>query len=306
MSFPLVGNNNIKKTLLNAIDENRLPHAIVIEGEEGSGRHTLASFLAKAHVCEGSKMPCDECKNCRLCDSSTHPDIIVITPEAGKKNIAVGQIRDLINETYVKPHMATKKVFVIDYAHTMNENSQNAILKVLEEPPECVAFILIAETKAALLETVVSRCVCFSIGLPERSTACEYIKENTDFSFDDINNALDKSHNNIGKALDMLKGELAPSTELAAGEFIECFLKGDTFSMLKICAEFEKNRVEASKFFKALKRLTVDNLKNNINNNKARRLSNLYTQLSNLEYNLNANINLGLLFCTLVSRADKL
>lgn len=92
-----------------------------------------------------------------MAGAGSHPDIYIAAPEDGKKNITVAQIRSLRNEAYVKPHIANGRAFIIDMADTMNEQSQNALLKVLEEPPGNTLFLLIAQSKAALLDTVISR-----------------------------------------------------------------------------------------------------------------------------------------------------
>ena len=175
MSFPLAGNARIRGALTAAIESGRLPHAILIEGDKGTGRHTLAAFTARAAVCEGENKPCGECRGCRLEHAGTHPDIWTVAPEDGKKNITVAQIRSLRSEAYVKPHMSARRVFIIDMADTMNEQAQNALLKVLEEPPGSVLFILIAENKAALLDTVISRCTVLSLSPPEISEAEKYL-----------------------------------------------------------------------------------------------------------------------------------
>ena len=109
----IVGNDKLAVTIENFIKAKRIPHAILIEGEYGTGKHTLASFLTKAILCESENAPCLSCKHCHLADISSHPDITVISPEDGKKNIAVSQIRELRNETVIKPHSALKRVFII-------------------------------------------------------------------------------------------------------------------------------------------------------------------------------------------------
>ena len=136
MTGPLIGNERINGSVLCAIKENRLPHAVIIEGEKGTGRHTLAGFLTRAFLCFGEEKPCGACESCRLAGAGSHPDIYIAAPEDGKKNITVAQIRSLRNEAYVKPHIANGRAFIIDMADTMNEQSQNALLKVLEDITE--------------------------------------------------------------------------------------------------------------------------------------------------------------------------
>lgn len=303
MSFPLVGNSKIALALSNAIAEKRLPHAILIEGDVGTGRHTLAEFISAAAVCSAESTPCQECKNCKLQKIGSHPDIMTTAPEDGKKNIAVAQIRNLKAEAYIKPHMAACRVFLIDYADTLNEQSQNALLKVLEEPPGNAIFILIAESKASLLETIISRCVVLTLSCPETEIAAEYILKTTGFSTEEINEALMHTRNNIGKALMMLNGNSDTKSSAAAKEFIEYMLRRDNWGMLSVTAPFEKNRIEADKFFKDLKYFTAQKLRSNPKSFKATALSKFYEQLCSLEKSLISNINLSLLFSILTATA---
>lgn len=303
MSFPLTGNERIKQSVINAIAERRIPHAIIIEGDIGTGRHTLASFISSAAACTESERPCGGCKNCMLFSSGNHPDISQTAPEDGKKGISVAQIRALRSEAFVKPHMAAVRVFVIDCADTLNEQAQNALLKILEEPPTTVMFILIAESKASLLDTIVSRCVVFSLGVPERTQASEYLLKETDFSSVDIENALEASRNNIGGALKLLNGDADSKTSAAAEEFLQKMRENDLWGMLSAAAVAEKSRIAADRFFKDLKYHTAQHLKKNPNGCNSKAYSLLYSQLCELEKSLSANINLSLLCSLLVSRA---
>lgn len=304
MSFPLVGNTKISLAILNALKEHRLPHAILIEGDVGLGKHTLAFYLAKAAVCGEDNSPCGICKDCKL--GAFHPDITITAPEEKKKNISVAQIRALKTEAYIKPHQAKRRVFIIDCADTLNEQSQNALLKVLEEPPETTMFILIAKSKASLLETVLSRCTILTLSAPQTSEAVSYIKSKTAFSEADIKEALESSQNNIGSALNLLNGKSDSKTYAAAKEFLECFLRGNSFGMLSVTAPLEKSRIDTDAFFEDLKIITAQKLRSNAQGYTAVYLSKLYSLLQNLEKTLITNINLTLLFCTLVSEAEKI
>lgn len=304
MNFPLVGNSKIGSSIQNALTENRLPHAILIEGENGLGKHTLAYYLSAFAVCSGKNAPCGECRNCNL--GTNHPDITLIAPEDGKKNISVAQVRELKSNAYIKPHMAKRRVFIIDYAHTLNEQSQNALLKVLEEPPESVLFILIVESRSALLETIISRCVVLTLNVPEKNESIEYLKNKTNFSEEEIANAVSNSKNNIGKALKLLLGEEDSKTSIAAKEYLSSFLREDTFGMLGLTAPFEKSRILADAFFKDLKYYTADKLRKNPKSYVAFSLTQFYSLLCELEKSLITNINLSLLFCTLASSAEQI
>ena len=306
MIFPLAGNEKIKTAVLNAISKKRIPHAIIIEGEEGLGKHTLSDFLSMAAVCGEDNAPCKVCKNCHLADIKSHPDISVTLPEEGKKNISVAQIRSLKNETFVKPHQAKKRVFVIDGANTMNEQSQNALLKVLEEPPGDIVFILITESKAALLDTIISRCVTFTLSPPEQTLAVEYLKTRTDSQTEEIELAIKEAGCNIGKALNLLSGKSDSKTVSAAKDFLQSILRGDEYSALCACAPFDKKRVEADRFFKDLKNEIALYIKKNSSKSGIKGMAALYARFPDYERALLTNINLSLLFSTLCADSSEL
>ena len=306
MSFPLVGNERIRDAVTSAVAEKRIPHAILLEGDRGTGRHTLMQFLSRAAVCDGENAPCGECRGCHLAEVGTHPDITVVTPEDGKKNIAVSQIRDLRADAYVKSHMAARRVFVIDKADSMNEQAQNALLKVLEEPPADIIFILIAESATALLDTIISRCTVLSLVPPETNKALEYLRKNTEFSEEQIKEAIGIMGNNIGAALDGLSGA-GTATQTAAKRFTELLISGDEAGMLKVTAQLEKSRVLADEFLKELKLSIATEIKKNLSNHhSAKALVSFYDALPEFEEALKTNINLSLLFCTLVCKAAEI
>lgn len=305
MNFPLAGNGKIRLALENALKEHRIPHAILIDGDSGTGRHTLARFITHAVICSGEEIPCGKCANCRAASSDNHPDITVIAPEDGKKNIAVAQIRQMRADAFVKPHLSKSKVFIIDCADTMNEQSQNALLKVLEEPPGSTVFILIAESKAAMLDTIISRCVILTLNSPTENEGLEYIRANSEYDEADIEEALENTRNNIGKALLLLKGESDTKTSVAAKEFVKYMLSGNEWEMLKAVSIFEKNRPLAGGFFKDLKLAVAGEIKKNPRSLKAVALSGFYNEIKTLEESLITNISLPLLFADLTSRAKE-
>lgn len=306
MIFPLAGNERIKAAVLAAVAEDRIPHAILIEGDKGTGRHTLARFLSEAAVCGKENSPCGVCRGCHLAQTGVHPDISVTAPEDGKKSITVAQIRAVRNEAYIKPHMARRRVFVIDKADSMNEQAQNALLKVLEEPPGDIIFVLIAESAAALLDTIISRCTVLSLVPPEMPEAAEYLKNNSDYTDGQIKSALESTGGNIGAALESLGGG-GTAAQTAAKRFAQLLISGDEAQMLKITAPFEKSRVLADEFFKELKLATAAEIKKKLHStSSAKALTRFYNRLSEYENALQTNVNLSLLFCALVCGAAEI
>lgn len=307
MSFPLVGNSTIKSAVCNAISARRIPHAIMIEGDVGLGRHTLARYIAKAAVCEGGERPCGECRGCRSSDNGTHPDISLIAPEDGKKQISVEQIRSLRAEAFVKAHSAECRVFIIDGAERMNANAQNALLKVLEEPPGGVMFILITLSRTILLETIVSRCTVLSLSAPECTVAEQYLRETTDYDAAKIAEAVRHTGGNIGAAIGLLCGREDSVAAAAAKSFIKLLFEGSAYNMLAVLHPLEKKRVAADEFFSELGALIVSELRRNTGDSvRCRVLESLYGNISKYKELLVTNINLPLLFCALVCSSKEL
>ncbi|MBQ8094310.1 MAG: DNA polymerase III subunit delta' [Clostridia bacterium] len=133
-------------------------HAYLFAGPAGTGKRSVARLCAMAALCRGERKPCGECGPCRRFLAGTHPDVHVLTPMQGKRDIAVGQMRDMLKEADVHTFEDSVKVFMIPEAEKMNAASQNTLLKTLEEPAPNTVFLLTAVHMSALLPTVVSRC----------------------------------------------------------------------------------------------------------------------------------------------------
>ena len=128
-----------------------------------------AKMLAGAAVClAGHDVPCGVCRGCRKAASGSHPDIIPVVRQTDRngnlrRELTVDQIRELAADAQVLPNEAERKVYIIEEAELMNLNAQNAALKLLEEPPATVIFVLCAVNSNQLLETVRSRCLTLSV-----------------------------------------------------------------------------------------------------------------------------------------------
>lgn len=154
----LHGNEKLKGFLAERLENGSLAHAYILEGPEGSGRHTLARLLTASLACtDPSVRPCGTCKNCRKILGGLCPDLITVGLPKDKKQIPIESIRALRDEAFITPNDLDFKVFVIENAECMNPASQNALLKVLEEPPSGVRFFLLTDRLPALLPTIRSR-----------------------------------------------------------------------------------------------------------------------------------------------------
>lgn len=154
--------------MLPNLSGNRLSHAYLIASEAPEKRNALAEQLAMAMLCDGAEKPCGVCRHCRKVRDGIHPDLTFLSRETGegskgKKELYVDRIRDLISDVAICPNEAERKVYLIHDADTMNASAQNAMLKVLEEPPAHACFILCAEKAGGMLGTIRSRCVEISV-----------------------------------------------------------------------------------------------------------------------------------------------
>ena len=225
-------------------------HAYIFEGERGAGSYGSSRLFAAALVCEKKELaPCGSCNSCILAKAGNHPDIHMVSPLKDKKNIVVDQIRELLKDAYKKPYENGKKVYIIAYGDEMNEQAQNAFLKLLEEPPEYAVFIILAENTESLLLTVRSRCE--KIKFPPVSE--EKIKKELEKSYQNIKNAdflARYSGGNIEKARRLAEQEGFMPLRRGAFELLPKILSADISESYDIAEFTEHNKDDAETVLK--------------------------------------------------------
>lgn len=235
---PLLGNQRIKDNLSGAISKGRISHFYLICGPEGSGKHTLANLLAAAILCQGGNKPCLSCHPCRKVMNGLHPDFITIDdPE--KKTVPVELIRQARADIYIQPSEASHKIYLFPRAQDMGIPSQNALLKVLEEPPSYGVFILLTDNPERLLPTVRSRCTELSLQpLSEEILRSALAKEFPDAEAEAVSAAISRSGGYLGQAKEALEGgaALLPQTE----SFAKSFAARDTLGLVNTLVPMEK------------------------------------------------------------------
>ncbi len=157
----LIGSLPLRERIRDEILQNRFSHAYLIEGPRGFGKHTLALRIAMALACEqkgnaNEPLPCMSCPACKKILAGNSPDVIWIN-KGEKTTMGVEVIRRLHTDVFTAPNELERKVYIIEDAHTMTPQAQNAFLLTLEEPPPYVCFLLLCESVEPLLETVRSR-----------------------------------------------------------------------------------------------------------------------------------------------------
>ena len=162
ISMPkIVGNERLRRRLRDDVLGGTLSHAYILEGPAGSGKHTVSWHLAAALACERKAeeeipLPCGSCPACKKILEGKSPDIITIGRE-DKATIGVETVRRLREDVHTLPNDLEFKLYIIEDAHTLTVQAQNALLLTLEEPPSFVRFLLLCENTQTILETIKSR-----------------------------------------------------------------------------------------------------------------------------------------------------
>lgn len=236
-----VGNQGLKSRLSRLVDAGRFPHALLLEGPVGSGRRMLAEQIARAAVCrceEASRRPCGTCAACR---KEHHPDVTYAGSEEGL--LRVDDIRSLREEAFILPNESAYRVMILADAHLMTPQAQNALLKILEEPPSQVLFILTCDSRAQLLETIRSRCVCLSLSPVEWEEALPVLRKRLpQAAEEDLRRAHSLFGGCIGRVLEgMTQGTLRQVLELVPS-LAAALVAVDELPLLRLTAQLEKNK----------------------------------------------------------------
>ena len=232
----LVGNNDLYEYFISCAKANSLSHAYILLGAKGTGKHTLAKLVAAAVNCENKAdnnvdIPCQECPSCKRILGNNSADLIYISREKDKASIGIDPIRYVKSDVAVYPNDGDFKIYVIEDAHTMTPQAQNALLLTLEEPPSYVIFILLCEHTETILETIKSRAPILRMRTPDKNEAIDYLKANHPSVRNFINNSPNDfdeicmaSSGSIGRILELVtsneKKQILQNRELV-GRLIE-------------------------------------------------------------------------------------
>lgn len=234
MSFSeIIGQEDAKNLLKNAIKTGNHSHAYIFSGEKGSGKMMLAEAFATMMQCENpGDDACRECHSCKQALSHNNPDIIYVRREEGKSNLGVDVVREqIVNDVGIKPYSNKYKIYIVEEAERMNPQAQNAILKTIEEPPEYAIIILLTANHNAFLQTILSRCVLIQM----KSIDTESIKKilQTKYEIVDYQSQMVATfaQGNIGKAI-------ALATDSSFNE-----VKDKVVSLCKRASRMEENQI---------------------------------------------------------------
>lgn len=167
------------RSLLRRMRSDTLPHALLLKGANGVGKWVFAQAFMSRVLCDRpiSGYACGVCKSCELLKSGTHPDILVIQPEAAGKPIKIDQIRQLNEFARKTAQQGGRRVIIINPAEAMNINAANALLKSLEEPGDDTLFLLVSACASNMLATIRSRCQMVMFPTPDIDEARQWLAD---------------------------------------------------------------------------------------------------------------------------------
>lgn len=241
----IIGNEQIKEHLKNAITLQRVSHAYIFNGDKGMGKKLVSGTFVMALQCEkGLDEPCMECRSCRQVLSGSQPDIKYITHEKPGV-ISVDEIREQINnDIHIKPYSSRYKIYVMDEAEKMNVQAQNALLKTIEEPPEYAIIILLTSNSEIFLPTILSRCVLLNMKPLNNGQIKDYLMRNKGLPDYQADVVAAFAGGNLGKSIRLASSEDFNEIKNSVTHLLEYIGDMETYEVVLAVKQAEKFKVD--------------------------------------------------------------
>lgn len=217
----------------NAVRGNTLGHAYIIEGDEGSGKRTLAMYFAALCVCESGSF-CGECKQCKQTVAGANPDIITVSAE-GKSSLTVDKVRDVTESLALRSFHGGRRVIIIEDADLMTVQAQNALLKSIEEPPMGTVFLLLCRRASFMLSTIISRTQVLKMAPVTEEILRKIVPGCTDFEYS-------YCEGNVGKLIRLSEDKDFKQFRTDASELILKLFTGEDSALYDAVDFFDANK----------------------------------------------------------------
>lgn len=243
-----LGNDFLKEQFLSLVQNKKIPHAIILEGEKGLGKSTFAKLLSKLFLCSDFENDfCDKCSNCNKIEKDIHPDVIYPETSGTLNTYSVATVRKIREDAFILPNEASFKIYIFKDADNMNLSSQNSLLKVLEEPPSHVIFIFTCKSRHSFLETILSRSQVFTLEPISENLMSTYLKRNfSNLKEEQITNLLKTSKGNIGLLLEIISETSKNETHLLAQDIVKSLLTKKESKILFACSKIPTDKISLS------------------------------------------------------------
>lgn len=256
----LYSKDNATGLISSMIKNSRLSHSFIICGEKGVGKKTLANHLAAQILCqEGRGEACGVCKSCRMAKNNAHPDLITLVPSGKSGNFRADDLRPLISDASITPNEGVYKVYILPLIDKALPAAQNTLLKIVEEPPANVVFIMTAAAKEGVLQTILSRSIVLNIG---KATDDECLEALVAKGYDeaDAKKAVDAFGGNIGACLEFLSSDSEDYPFEAVKAIASALIKGDEYLLAKELSNLDKDKAYATQALGLLETVIRDAL----------------------------------------------
>ena len=202
-------------------NKQRLPHAMLLTGQDGLGKLSIANQMVAAVLCKDDTQaePCGHCHSCQLFAAGNHPDHTFITPEESGKQIKIDQIRQLKEKQELTPTVANWKTVIISPSENMNISSNNSLLKLLEEPQTNTLLILITARQERLPITILSRCQKVVLSAPEQSVTLNWLQQQGTFDARQIEQIMPLAKGAPLRLLELIKSNIIEQIQVVETDF---------------------------------------------------------------------------------------
>ena len=245
----VVGHRDIIQYIQDAVQQNKVSHAYILNGQRGSGKKMLAKLFAMTLQCESNKSdPCGECRSCIQANNGNQPDIITVKHEK-PASISVDDIRTQVNgDIMIKPYSSPYKVYIIPDADLLTVQAQNALLKTIEEPPEYAVIFLLTENADSLLPTIRSRCVMLKLRNIKDKLVKKYLMEQLQVPDYQAELCAAFAQGNIGRAMLLAKSEHFNEIKEEAIQLLKYINEMELHEIVSAIKEINKYKLEVADY----------------------------------------------------------
>lgn len=245
----VVGHKDIIQYMQSAVEQDKVSHAYILNGQRGSGKKLLASIFAMTLQCESGKSePCGECRSCIQAQNGNQPDIITIRHEK-PASISVEDIRQQLNgDIMIKPYSSKYKIYIIPDADLLTVQAQNALLKTIEEPPAYAIIFLLAENADTLLPTIRSRCVMLKLRNIKDKLVKKYLMEQLKVPDYQAAVCAAFAQGNIGRAIMLAKSEHFNEIKEEALQLLKYIKEMELHEIVSAVKQINKYKLEVTDY----------------------------------------------------------